>query len=114
MRREIFFFFFQAEDGIRDYKVTGVQTCALPISAEARAAAARQYLYVCGFRAKCGGNPVVEQVASAVEDAGIAISLRGSHAATNAKALPILELRDEDVIRSAGRRVHVDRFDCPI
>src|SRR5688500_20131186 len=29
------FFFFQAEDGIRDYKVTGVQTCALPISAPA-------------------------------------------------------------------------------
>src|SRR5256885_5420116 len=27
----ICFFFFQAEDGIRDYKVTGVQTCALPI-----------------------------------------------------------------------------------
>src|SRR5256885_7531201 len=31
-RLRIFFFFFQAEDGIRDYKVTGVQTCALPIS----------------------------------------------------------------------------------
>src|SRR5256885_3207372 len=29
--RLMFFFFFQAEDGIRDYKVTGVQTCALPI-----------------------------------------------------------------------------------
>src|SRR5256885_2766668 len=29
--RFVFFFFFQAEDGIRDYKVTGVQTCALPI-----------------------------------------------------------------------------------
>src|SRR2546426_915954 len=29
----VFFFFFQAEDGIRDYKVTGVQTCALPIYA---------------------------------------------------------------------------------
>src|SRR5256885_8847587 len=28
---EHIFFFFQAEDGIRDYKVTGVQTCALPI-----------------------------------------------------------------------------------
>src|SRR5256885_4671981 len=27
----VVFFFFQAEDGIRDYKVTGVQTCALPI-----------------------------------------------------------------------------------
>ena len=28
---EILFFFFQAEDGIRDWSVTGVQTCALPI-----------------------------------------------------------------------------------
>src|SRR5205809_7755601 len=45
----IFVFFFQAEDGIRDVAVTGVQTCALPISgapggywrqAEARALAA--------------------------------------------------------------------------
>src|SRR5256886_7454790 len=29
---DMFFFFFQAEDGIRDLTVTGVQTCALPIS----------------------------------------------------------------------------------
>src|SRR6476661_10276469 len=29
-----FFFFFQAEDGIRDSSVTGVQTCALPIFLE--------------------------------------------------------------------------------
>src|SRR6266498_713011 len=29
--KDIFFFFFQAEDGIRDADVTGVQTCALPI-----------------------------------------------------------------------------------
>src|SRR3712207_8646115 len=28
----VYFFFFQAEDGIRDIGVTGVQTCALPIS----------------------------------------------------------------------------------
>src|SRR5438046_5536036 len=28
----VFYFFFQAEDGIRDWSVTGVQTCALPIS----------------------------------------------------------------------------------
>ena len=27
----LYIFFFQAEDGIRDYDVTGVQTCALPI-----------------------------------------------------------------------------------
>src|SRR2546425_12659635 len=30
----VWFFFFQAEDGIRDKLVTGVQTCALPISIE--------------------------------------------------------------------------------
>src|SRR2546429_4238435 len=37
-----FFFFFQAEDGIRDVAVTGVQTCALPIShGGGRAAAGR-------------------------------------------------------------------------
>ena len=30
-RRKNLDVFFQAEDGIRDYKVTGVQTCALPI-----------------------------------------------------------------------------------
>src|SRR5256885_4412570 len=34
------FFFFQAEDGIRDYKVTGVQTCALPISSGTKNACA--------------------------------------------------------------------------
>src|SRR5947207_3628580 len=31
LRRVVCFFFFQAEDGIRDHCVTGVQTCALPI-----------------------------------------------------------------------------------
>src|SRR2546426_8669834 len=30
-----FFFFFQAEDGIRDYKVTGVQTCSSDLDAQA-------------------------------------------------------------------------------
>src|SRR5258707_3703560 len=33
-RLQLEFFFFQAEDGIRDIGVTGVQTCALPISLE--------------------------------------------------------------------------------
>src|SRR5205085_8867360 len=32
----VFFFFFQAEDGIRDLTVTGVQTCALPIFVQIR------------------------------------------------------------------------------
>src|SRR5699024_11858760 len=37
-----FFFFFQAEDGIRDRNVTGVQTCALPISRSRPRGRARQ------------------------------------------------------------------------
>src|SRR5690348_1639108 len=36
--RTVFFFFFQAEDGIRDGRVTGVQTCALPICRSGTAA----------------------------------------------------------------------------
>src|SRR3989475_3838795 len=36
VRSGCLFFFFQAEDGIRDLTVTGVQTCALPIWAAAR------------------------------------------------------------------------------
>src|SRR2546423_9309281 len=40
------FFFFQAEDGIRDKLVTGVQTCALPIC-------------VCGHRGGLGGRGTV-------------------------------------------------------
>src|SRR5256885_4594031 len=39
-----FFFFFQAEDGIRDYKVTGVQTCALPICRFSRGASRAKWL----------------------------------------------------------------------
>src|SRR5438874_2893938 len=47
-----FFFFFQAEDGIRDLYVTGVQTCALPISR--RAARSRRW-------AKWKHNPALSQ-----------------------------------------------------
>src|SRR5437773_2881996 len=44
VRLFVFFFFFQAEDGIRDRDVTGVQTCALPI-------------FVDGLRAVAGEQP---------------------------------------------------------
>src|SRR2546427_9029240 len=50
-----FFFFFQAEDGIRDLTVTGVQTCALPISG-------------CGQEGCCdGATPLVSDEATARE-----------------------------------------------
>src|SRR5260221_6349885 len=47
-RRDLFFF--QAEDGIRDHCVTGVQTCALPISKQV--AGSDQFHIFGGFAAK--------------------------------------------------------------
>src|SRR3989440_4561411 len=47
------FFFFQAEDGIRDLIVTGVQTCALPISTSTRDACATQRLTTRPFIEQC-------------------------------------------------------------
>src|SRR5256885_8070404 len=54
-----FIFFFQAEDGIRDYKVTGVQTCALPICSRKTTVRASSLRTVIGFpliirRSRCG------------------------------------------------------------
>src|SRR5438093_12820235 len=49
------FFFFQAEDGIRDWSVTGVQTCALPIwQADGRAHGWRGDRLLRRARAACG------------------------------------------------------------
>src|SRR2546421_709563 len=53
-----FFFFFQAEDGIRDLIVTGVQTCALPISGTlpSRASARAACLHARARRLRLGGS----------------------------------------------------------
>src|SRR2546429_5833965 len=55
--RRLVIFFFQAEDGIRDVAVTGVQTCALPISARNR-----------GCRWSQSDTPVVGRKAAATWD----------------------------------------------
>src|SRR5690348_17489409 len=55
-----FFFFFQAEDGIRDGRVTGVQTCALPIFGEPDVAAD---LAMRRRGVGRGGQPLVERAA---------------------------------------------------
>src|SRR5690625_6901559 len=49
------FFFFQAEDGIRDGHVTGVQTCALPIFYRNLRIYEAQALYQSGERGVCPG-----------------------------------------------------------
>src|SRR2546427_8984332 len=58
----LIFFFFQAEDGIRDLTVTGVQTCAIPISpAQSRAgnAAPLPYLALSAAAVDCAGGVAV-------------------------------------------------------
>src|SRR6266404_9912213 len=55
------FFFFQAEDGIRDKLVTGVQTCALPISRSLRRSRAR------GPRGSGGRAPLTRSVTTTGE-----------------------------------------------
>src|SRR6266566_138880 len=51
-----FFFFFQAEDGIRDYKVTGVQTCALPICLIFLLPSIKGKIRPCGYKSLRGKN----------------------------------------------------------
>src|SRR2546430_12175854 len=51
------FFFFQAEDGIRDLTVTGVQTCALPISLVRSASCRAVPALPCSGRPARGGGP---------------------------------------------------------
>src|SRR4030043_1815686 len=70
-------FFFQAEDGIRDVAVTGVQTCALPISLRATATAPAVEIEVIDA---AGGLPL-DQIGRAscrerVEISGGAVSLK--------------------------------------
>src|SRR5688572_32731820 len=64
-----FFFFFQAEDGIRDLTVTGVQTCALPISETQRVIA-----HARGDRRE----EKVERRQSSIRPAGV-LGLIGAH-----------------------------------
>src|SRR3989442_7959996 len=62
------FFFFQAEDGIRDADVTGVQTCALPI---------------CDFRARSGSERVRKSpVRNHARESSTSVSALGSAAAS--------------------------------
>src|SRR5260370_9954631 len=54
------FFFFQAEDGIRDSSVTGVQTCALPISSRISRAAILAQVFIWSIaRARAERSPLV-------------------------------------------------------
>src|SRR6266545_6775628 len=76
----IFIFFFQAEDGIRDKLVTGVQTCALPISdEEATAPAATTPLMKLRREADCrtSSDIILSSIAGSPRRAGGPTGRRG-------------------------------------
>src|SRR2546427_3650209 len=77
VRDYFFFFFFQAEDGIRDLTVTGVQTCALPICARD-----------CGARGGGGGPGAIAGESTPCP----AVASRGALFAPRPAAMPALWL----------------------
>src|SRR5690348_18383199 len=62
------FFFFQAEDGIRDGRVTGVQTCALPISVPKGRIDFLHHVILIQLRVDCGDLSLSERVIEGVID----------------------------------------------
>src|SRR6266700_4664223 len=111
--RHVFFLFFQAEDGIRDFHVTGVQTCALPIS--------RGYLERNGYRVvwvRSGEEGLAELGRHQVRIVILDIRLPGIDGFDVARTIrtrsdvPILMLtaRDEEPDRVAGLELGADDY----
>src|SRR2546430_6073464 len=76
---EFVFFFFQAEDGIRDLTVTGVQTCALPISREVfDVTGAGDTVIATLALARAGGATMEESAILANHAAGIVVGKVGT------------------------------------
>src|SRR5690606_40719397 len=90
------FFFFQAEDGIRDFHVTGVQTCALPIFSDRELyGLCRDIVAICdAYGATCIVNDRV--------DVALAVGAHGTH--LGADDLPVAAAR-AIAGRSEERRV---------
>src|SRR5256885_9134045 len=90
LRLRALYFFFQAEDGIRDYKVTGVQTCALPIFAQSEPAV---------FFAANATKP--EELAASTSRAFLGLQVRCAQCHDH----PFAAWKQSDFWRSEERRV---------
>src|SRR6266513_3669947 len=96
----MFFFLLQAEDGIRDRNVTGVQTCALPILRRVTAAwvgNVSEGLGHCYLRACEQGVPRSIEVH---DHSNFSISLALWAAAWNVSSLPTRTLLGSDILRT--------------
>src|SRR5438128_11089282 len=98
-------FFFQAEDGIRDATVTGVQTCALPIFAVLTACGA-------GIRATRGRGGGARAVRAAARgSAGLGASLAATNAARGNTAARSEERRVGKECSCRRSRLHEQQHD---
>src|SRR5438874_1850977 len=94
----LFFFFFQAEDGIRDLYVTGVQTCALPICDRLAARRGVDDLL----------QTLVDHVAVALEGEDAAVGKHAFHARRHRWSATVQGLHEVDVDRAREARVAAD------
>src|SRR2546430_5033636 len=81
------FFFFQAEDGIRDLTVTGVQTCALPI------------LNFESARLEMALKQIFENVGAKISDVGAAVNRRPTGVDVDLAILCVARLKFFDLAR---------------
>src|SRR6266699_6118716 len=100
-------FFFQAEDGIRDADVTGVQTCALPISLRRRPACRGAALYRPDARRGARGNGAV---LDGDRNGRAARSGRRLRRGAPAESWPLDERDQADLRGAASRCGELDRF----
>src|SRR5690606_40509189 len=98
-----YFFFFQAEDGIRDFHVTGVQTCALPIS---------QRMQGCNFYWLwlCTSGNHIGQTGMAITNSKLIMQLRLTQVAIDQQsAQPQLRKHNRSEERRVGKECRSQR-----
>src|SRR5256886_5126368 len=111
-----FFFFFQAEDGIRDLTVTGVQTCALPISSDGtgktaeRGGTGRETTVLILPRHRGKGAALATGIAAALQDGAwviVTLDADGQHPPEEIPrvAVPVLEGAADLVLGARARTV---------
>src|SRR5699024_12036690 len=98
------YFFFQAEDGIRDRNVTGVQTCALPISERTRA-----LIQDHGEEGNFIPSESIEDFVASLERPRKAIIMVQAGAATDAVIEQLADAMDDgDIIIDGGNALYTD------